>query len=93
MSPSRRRAIGAVRGLASSEIRTQNSLAHYPGGAMLGRRASRLAPYRHYARTLTRAFRPWRLAAAPPVRPVTDNGPKYAIFRFKSDFLHFISGL
>ena len=24
--------------------------AHHPGGAMVGRRASRLAPYRHYAR-------------------------------------------
>ena len=26
------------------------SHAHYPGGAMVGRRASRLAPYRHYTR-------------------------------------------
>ena len=77
MSPSRRRAIGAVRGLASCEIRTQNSLAHYPGGAMFGRRASRLAPYRHYTRmvrtriTPVAPYRPWRPIArggSPPRR-------------------------
>ncbi len=50
MSPSRRRAIGAVRGVASREIRTRiyrtrpRGTAHGPGGAMVGRRDSRLAP-------------------------------------------------
>ena len=65
MSPSRRRAIGAVRGLASCEIRTQNSLTHYPrprgdaarwsaATARGGSPPSRLAPYRHYTRKISR---------------------------------------
>ena len=43
-----------------------NKPAHYPGGAMVGRRDSRLAPYRHYPRLLHRqnlhAKCPWGLA-------------------------------
>ena len=57
---------GTVRGRAAhparchdrAAITTQNSHAHYPGGAMVGRRASRLAPYRHYTRHYTREIRP-----------------------------------
>ena len=37
MSPSRRRAIGAVRGLASRVIAVSRCRAHHPGGAMVGR--------------------------------------------------------
>ena len=46
MSPSRRRAIGAVRGVASRKIRTRiyrtrpRGTAHYPGGAMVARGGS-----------------------------------------------------
>ena len=50
-------------------LRTQYSHAHYPSGAMVGRRASRLAPYRHYARDIrhhyTRNIRTRWLTAAP----------------------------
>ena len=61
-------------------------------GAMLGRRASRLAPYRHYARTLTRAS-PVAARRRAASTPRNRQRPKYAIFRFQSDFLQFISGL
>ena len=67
MSPSRRRAIGAVRGVVSRTLaRTPTPCApcapamphaHYPGGAMVGRRASRLAPYRYYTREIRTPLR------------------------------------
>ena len=53
---SRRHAIGAVRGLASCEIRTQYSHAHYPRGAM---GTSRPTAITHAP---SPAHRPWRLA-------------------------------
>ena len=53
---SRRRAIGAVRGLASCEIRTQYSHAHYPRGAM---GTSRPTAITHAP---SPAHRPWRFA-------------------------------
>ena len=67
MSPSRRRAIGAVRGLASCVIAVSHCRAHHPCGAMLGRRGSRLAPYRHYAREI-RTHRPVAITPAMPRR-------------------------
>ncbi len=69
MSPSRRRAIGAVRGLASRALSPAPlaiTHAHYPGGAMVGRRASRLAPYRHYTRAPSRTYRPSGLPTPAP---------------------------
>ena len=53
MSPSRRRAIGAVRGLASRKIRTRITHGH---GAM--RRDGDIAPYRHYTRVGCAAIYP-----------------------------------
>ena len=49
--------------------------AHYPGGAMVGRRASRLAPYRHYARAIRSPSR--SLAAHPP--PIARGGSLPAV--------------
>ena len=53
--------------IRTRKIRTTTGRAHYPGGAMVGGQASRLAPYRHYTRAyclsgLTAC--PWRLATA-----------------------------
>ena len=67
MGTSRRRAIGAVRGLASCVIAVSRCRAHHPCGAMLGRRVSRLAPYRHYAREI-RTHRPVAITPAMPRR-------------------------
>ena len=59
---SRRHALRGYRG--RTETPQQNSQrvllaifhAHYPGGAMFGRRASRLVPYRHYTRAVCAAI-------------------------------------
>ena len=57
----------AVRGLASCVIAVSRCRAHHPCGAMLGRRVSRLAPYRHYAREI-RTHRPVAITPAMPRR-------------------------
>ena len=53
--------------IRTRKIRTTTGRAHYPGGAMVGGQASRLAPHRHATRAhclsgLTAC--PWRLATA-----------------------------
>ena len=49
------------------KIRATIPHAHYPSGAMFGRRASRLAPYRHYTRNIrTRIIRTARCVAWHP---------------------------
>ena len=50
--------------------RTAITHAYYPGGAMVGRRASRLAPYRHY----TREICPSRPPRAPSPRSPSPPG-------------------
>ena len=54
-------------GLPPSRLALPLPMAHYPGGAMVGGQASRLAPHRHATRAhclsgLTAC--PWRLATA-----------------------------
>ncbi len=62
MSPSRRRAIGAVRGVASREIRTRiyrtrpQGTAHYLGGAMVARGGSPPRPTAITPAKFARAF-------------------------------------
>ena len=82
----RRHAHGALRTQYSHawDARPRGDAAHYAGGAMLGRRASRLAPYRHYTRNIrTRALprahrhyaRPRGTAHYPPCPMVVSQRP------------------
>ena len=50
--------------------------AYYAGGAMLGRRASRLAPYRHYTRNIRTCGAHDNGVRALPARNVAANCPK-----------------
>ena len=51
-SPSARFVASHLAPLAAPVARFPITPAHYPCGAMVGRRASRLAPYRHYTRNI-----------------------------------------
>ena len=74
----RRHAHGALRTQYSHawDARPRGDAAHYAGGAMLGRRASRLAPYRHYTRNIRTCGAHENGVRALPARNVAANCPK-----------------